>query len=99
MANGPIVNPTPRQAFQANKKQVEYHRDVFSAPATNVSIDTALLQYQRQMCDARDGDGNKAAANHFKLQGAQEFVNILRHLGEHAAPSKTTAEQSLDYRT
>lgn len=82
MAERPIVNPTPKQVFQANKAVLGPHRDLMQAPSLCYALDIALLQYQRQMCDSRTTEGNTAAQNHFKIQGAHEFISILKHLAE-----------------
>lgn len=90
MAERPIVNPTPKQKFQSSKVFIQNHRELMQDIRLDYSLDVALQQYQRQMCDARITEGNLAAVNHFKMQGAIEFVTILKHLAEMPELTKTT---------
>jgi hypothetical protein len=78
----PNVNPTPKQEFMENSKFVSMHREMMQQPMMYVSIQYALLQYQREMANVRAIDGNAAATSFFKIQGALEFVDLLRKLGE-----------------
>jgi hypothetical protein len=94
MADRPNVNPTPRQEFQSNPQFITMHRDMIQQPMLGVSIQYSLMQYQRQMCDARGGDGNSAATSFFKMQGVIEFLDIFKKLGEMAEPLKTTPNPS-----
>lgn len=82
MAERPNTNPTPKQQFQGDKKWVEMHREMMQQPMLSVSIQFALSQYLRNICDANISDGNTAAQAHFKIQGAHDFIAILRNLGE-----------------
>ena len=66
----------------ANSKFVSMHREMMQQPMMGVSIQYALLQYQRDMANVRAIDGNTAATSFFKIQGAIEFVDLLRKLGE-----------------
>lgn len=66
----------------ANSKFVSMHREMMQQPMLGVSIQYALLQYQRDMANVRAIDGNAAATSFFKIQGALEFVDLLRKLGE-----------------
>lgn len=86
MAEQPNVNPTPRQEFQTNKQFVTLHRDMMQQPMLGVSIQYALLHFQRGLCDQRSVDGNSAAQGFYKLQGVHEFLDILRKLAEMPAP-------------
>lgn len=65
-----------------NSKFVSMHREMMQQPMMYVSIQYALLQYQREMANVRAIDGNAAATSFFKIQGALEFVDLLRKLGE-----------------
>lgn len=48
--------------------------------ALDRAIDFALLQYQRDLASEGRDNFNLAASAHFKMMGAQEFLNVLRHL-------------------
>lgn len=82
MVDRPNTNPTPKQDFQSNAAWIKMHREMMQQPMLGVSLQFALLQYQRTLCDSRTVDGNQAAQNHFKIQGAHEFLAILKNLGE-----------------
>jgi hypothetical protein len=84
MADQPTVNPTPRQEFQANGSYVKLHREMMQQPMLGVSLHYALLHYQRLMTGPmlKDDISDPPAARFYKLQGAQEFMDILLKLGE-----------------
>jgi hypothetical protein len=82
MADRPNINPTPKQEFQQNQAWLQMHNEMIQQPMLAVSLQFALLQMQRAMCDAKTGDGNQAAQNHFKMQGATEFVAIFKAMGQ-----------------
>lgn len=67
----------------ALKANVTSHRKLLDDPQFDMSIHYALLEYLRQLVEART-DMSGAAANHFKLAGAQEFVHVLKTLAEPA---------------
>jgi len=75
-------NPTPKQRFQAlGNKAMGDHRQMVDSSAFNIAVDMALLQYQREST-ATIVDGNGAGSVGLRLQGAQEFINVLRNLSE-----------------
>jgi len=82
MADKPNVNPTPKQDFQSNQSWIKMHREMMQQPMLGVSIQFAMLHFQRLLTDTRTIDGNSAAQNFFKIQGVQEFLAILKNLGE-----------------
>lgn len=99
MADQPNVNPTPRQEFQANKQFVTLHRDMMQQPMLSISIQYAVLHYQRLMCDQRSVDGNSAAQGFYKIQGVLEFIDILKKLGEMpATPPTKTDPHKIDHK-
>ncbi len=101
MADKPPVavkNPTPRQKFQTIPSTVSAHRELMQNPQLNFSIDVALLEMQRRQAMVADKDVTGAATNHFKIQGALEFVEILRNLGETASlPPRQPTNAQLQY--
>ncbi len=92
MADQPTVNPTPRQEFQANGSYVKLHREMMQQPMLGVSLHYALLHYQRLMTAPmlKDDLSDPPAARFYKLQGCQEFIDILLKLGEMPAARPTT---------
>lgn len=79
MAN---ANPTPKQRLQAEKKLIEAHRALLDRPELELGIDYAILEYQRILTETAQENFNIAAANHFRMAGAMEFLRIFRGLGE-----------------
>ncbi len=93
MADQPTVNPSPRQEFQANVNYIKLHREMMQQPMLGVSTHYALLEYQRRLTAPllKDDSSDPPAARFYKLQGAQEFLDILIKLGEMPAAIKHTA--------
>lgn len=96
--SAPLTNPTPKQEFLLNAASVKAHRELMQNPKLRLSFATALLQYQRITTGPDVLDGNAAAANFLKLQGAQKFLDILINLAEPPAllPAKTD-KSKIDY--
>lgn len=94
MADKPNVNPTPKQKFQNIGSTITAHRDLMQNVDLNRSIDVALLEMQRRQGSVTSLDVASAATNHFKIQGALEFISILRNLGETAELPKTATDHT-----
>ena len=91
------LNPSPKTRFQADKKLVEQHNRLIERPDLQTSIDYAMLEYQAQLTGVAAG-GNEAAAAHFRLMGAHEFVNILKRLTEQFTPAVVKQQDNLNHR-
>jgi len=76
-----ITNPTPKQRFQQHKDNIENHRLLIGQNAFDVGVDFSLQEYQR-LLSQQSTTFNDAAANHFKITGALEFIQTMRNLGE-----------------
>ena len=76
-----ITNPTPKQRFQEHKSNIEAHRRMIELNTFDFGVDFALQEYQR-LLSQQSTTFNDAAANHFKITGALEFLQTLRNLGE-----------------
>lgn len=93
-----LTNPTPKQDFMASADACKAHRALMDNPKLRLSFATALLQFQRETTNVTVLDGNQAAANFLKLQGAQKFLDILINLAEpDALPPKRTDPAKLNY--
>lgn len=75
---------------------VKSHRDLMQNDDLQRSINFALLEYQRQLCEQRS-DVNSAAASHFRAMGALEFVQVLKTLGENVRMPAPTVVQNLNH--
>lgn len=93
----PVVNPTPKQLLAANKELLSRHRDFMQNPYLSQTIDMAMAQYVRVLAEKQAMDGNTAAANFFKIEGAHDFVNTLRRLGETPELPAQSTKNNLDY--
>lgn len=93
----PNVNPSPKARFQQASDNISKHRALISTHEFQRACDYALLDYQstlaKQMTTAND-----AAANHFKITGALEFIQAMRTLGETIVHSEKKDQGNLDHR-
>ena len=92
----PPINPSPKQRFLWNKKFLEDHRRIVFSDEIQRSLDYALLQYNSQLCE-QNADANGAAANHFKMRGAMEFVHVLKNLSESPKPPTVYRDGNLNH--
>jgi hypothetical protein len=76
-----VTNPTPKTRFLESGLRISEHRKMVDSPAFQAGADSALLEYSA-LLSTQSVDGQGAAANHFKLRGAQEFLQVLRNLSE-----------------
>jgi hypothetical protein len=77
-----VINPSPKTRFQENKNFVEQHRKLIERSDLQVSLDYAMLEYQKQLVATGSLGGNEAAASHFRMLGAHEFVQVFKLLAE-----------------
>jgi len=81
---------SPKARFLDVKQAADNHRDIVDSSQFALSMDMALLQFIWEL-PATD-DVQKAAANHWRLQGALTYMKKLAHLGD-VTPDKP---ESLD---
>ena len=80
-ANQLPINPSPKARFISSKENITAHRALMDLNETQRALDYGLLEYMRVLCE-QNADANGAAASHFKLRGAVEFVHLLKNLSE-----------------
>lgn len=89
--NQPVnPNPSPRARFQKENGAVTAHRALLENPYFDKGADAAMLEYGSLVAQQAK-DGNSAMAAGFRLQGAIEFLQVLKTLAESAptfAPRK-----------
>lgn len=90
------VNPQPKARYLASAAIVQIHRKMMSDGSFQHALDTALLQYQGELA-GQAVDGSGAAANHFKVVGALQFVNVLKNLSETPVIPKTVPVGNLQH--
>jgi hypothetical protein len=76
----PSINPTPKARYIQEASQVK-HRELVHSQAFQAASDFALLEYQRLVTEQIRDQGSAMAAG-LKIQGAIEFMGILRTLAE-----------------
>lgn len=92
-----IVNPRPKTEFQSTPQYVQTHRALIERDDLRRSLKFALLEFQTALCE-QQGDANMAAAKHFRLLGANEFINTFLLLGEMPKPVIVEKPANLDHR-
>ena len=78
------VDASPRQRFQNVGAYVRAHQEMADSPDFIRSADVAMSEYSQTL--ALKTEIANAAANAMKLQGAQEFLTVLKRLGEVQKP-------------
>lgn len=97
MANTtPPLNPSPKQKFISSETNVKAHRHMVDSQEFERALHYATLEYQRVLCE-NSTDMSAAAASHFRLKGAQEFVHVLRNLSETPRILSAPAVGNLDH--
>jgi hypothetical protein len=90
------VNPSPKQRFLSSPTSIRAHREMVDSLIFTAGCDIALLQYQRELT-AKITDGNLAGSVGLRLQGAQEFLDVLRRLSETSTPSVPRQDDNLKH--
>ena len=81
-------NKTPKQRFLEMSQWIGEHRQMVDGQAFTRACDFAMLQFQKDIT-APITDGTGAGSAGLRLQGAQQFLQILRNLSE--APTATVS--------
>lgn len=85
-----VTNPSPKARFLDAPLHITKHRDMLQLPEFDRAITFALLEFQAILSKG-PLDFNTCAASHLRIQGAQEFIGILRNLAE--APTTLAVER------
>jgi hypothetical protein len=59
---------------------ISAHRNLMQRDELRIALDFALMEYQSRVSLTSKEDMNGAVAGHFRMLGAQEFVQTLRSL-------------------
>ena len=92
----PAINPRPRARFQTNKDFVRVHADLVKTKDFQNILDYSLLEYQAKLAEIKLNEFNAAAAAHLKMQGAMEFIDVLKKLGHQEADPVIIDRTNLD---
>ncbi len=87
-------NPSPKQRFQEDDRRLKSHLALLERTDLAGSLDVALMQYQWELSE-NASTLNDAAANHFKISGALELLNIFKRLSQQHAPPPKKHDGSL----
>lgn len=93
------VFPTPKQKFAAEAAYVREHKALIQRPEFERAIDTALLQFSRQLSETPPNDMGGAASSYLRLLGAQEFARLLFNLAEQPIATVKRDLDNLDHRS
>ena len=85
--NTPAFNPNPtaKARFQESSDNVKKHQAMIQLGEFQRGLDFARLEDQRQLAEGVN-DMNKAAVAGIKIQAVEEFLIVLKYLGEKAIP-------------
>lgn len=93
-----VTTPSPQARFLAIKHVVDAHRELLQRPDLQVGLDYAQAQLAFDLTTGNPTDGNNAAARHYMLKGACEFVRILKTLAEVAKPLPQAKGDEMDHK-
>lgn len=79
-------------------RDVSAHREMIQSEDFSRSIDFALMEFQRLVSQTPLDNFNAAAAAHFRITGAQEFIHVLRNLSETPKITPIKSDGNLDHR-
>lgn len=94
------INPTPKQRFQASTTRISNHREMIASDTFSIAADFALMEYQMFLSQELSNNPNAAGIAGLKMNGAVEFLTMLKLLGEmtpKVAPKQATP--NLDHNT
>lgn len=97
-------NPLPKQVFLSSKKLSEEHGRLIDSEAFSRAISAAREQYVRRMCDLAPASLDtpnqlQASAMCFqRIQGCNDFIEILYNLATPARKVERPASESLDHK-
>lgn len=94
-------NKSPKERFVEMSQWVGEHRQMVDSQAFTRGCDMALLQYQRQLSASISHEGlnsgNLAASAGLRMQGAMEFLSILRNISEVPSPAPRRSDDNLTH--
>lgn len=86
---------SPKERFRAEKATTEGFNDLVDSTRMQIALDAAMLEMQGKL--QRANDSVTAAANQWRIEGAQMFRNILENLNRE--PQRPTPQsEGLNYR-
>ncbi len=94
------ADPTPKQKFHGHPDHLAAHNRMVESQEFDLSVDIALMEYQRMLValTPTDANLNQAAVSHLKITGAMEFVKCLKNLGLMPVPPTTKPVGNLQHK-
>lgn len=92
----PIRNPTPKERFLQNTSLLKNHRSMVDSDVFQAVADAAMLEYQN-LLSRQTTDAISASAAGFKLQGALEFIGVMKGLSDTPVVAKRRDADNLKY--
>lgn len=89
-----LTNPSPKERFQASVDNIGPHRDMVVSDPFTRAMDFGLMQYANEIQGQAYGSEGAAAVG-YKLQGAVEFIGIVKQLAEKTVIKKTSINSNL----
>lgn len=95
MSTTPPVLLDPQSRFQQSQDNISKHRDLVEDPRFQRAIDTAMLQYQRQI-SATPPSQYEAMCNGIAMKAVIDFCELLKRLSEKTViPPRTPPNDNL----
>ena len=88
---------SPRERFLQDKDGAKIHAATVNGMSFERAADMAMLQFSLNLPVAADAAG--AAANHYRLQGAQKFLYELMTIGDPLPLPPEKPDTGLNYST
>lgn len=92
----PNTNPSPKTRFLQIKSCIDAHVNLVQRPDFTLALDTAEKELLWQK-STENGTANDAAANYYRLQGAHQFIRILKTLAEQPRPLPTAEPTGISH--
>lgn len=91
------TNPSPKSVLLSDPKKIEAQRTLVQNAVFSYGVDAALMQYQRFLCN-QPVESQEAAASHYRMEGALQFVAVLKGLAEMPQIQKPQNIAALDHK-
>jgi hypothetical protein len=88
---------TPKQRFLKVTGKVGKFQELVDSERFKEAIDIALLQYQHMLTAGPGNEVNSAMASYFCLRGAQQFVDVLKTLGDDVVMTPRIVSHNLNH--
>jgi len=88
-------NPSPKSIFAESSENLAAHRQLVQNPALRKSIEIALLEMTRRICNSAPPEMGACAAAHLRCLGAHDFIEVFYNLAETPVAEKPVDTNNL----